>query len=810
MPPKLRKGETRDGLGSTSKRLTQPKLLQRSRTTGHQQSPQKEPSSPPPPARRVSARNATIGIPKPREDQVASPGRQRRGAFRLGPLGSALPTTNITSLRTVWSVARKTFEQEKQAGNEAGNAEADSEDAECRAERSGERHKTKLQMMFHSILVGTKKAYKAQHTAENLAAELKSQMKGQREQTGTEDPADSDGSESMASSDSESDAHAEVDMAANHLCADLENLVKDAFAGCSGIQKDQVTHQLKSVLSMAAHINSDMKELLASMERRSKELMEMQSLFSESTKEARRLARASVEVQGKKDDDRQVVIQTPSEQDCDSPGANMRRESLAVINERKAVLSFAARRLKGALKKKVAIAGERSPDSPRRSMAAGSFKMAILADRLTSDSKKNRLTRSIDTFRSTLKTAVRSMQKRGSMADGDAALTKLLDQVTLFESTMVTAADAVEDIKAKKEHEELTRSSEDSRLQSPALASRRHSFGESPLSRGRFGSDLMVSNENSMSPTSSSTPMLSPTVIGLRSEGNESGHGAHSMTSFLKSPMARKSLSSAPETGAMPISPASYVSPRSGMFPSLETPALSPPTSPVLSPKFAEARPESADSGLMPWDPELLFEYPKREAPPTPVCQRWEEPPEIGSVAYVTEDAFLLECAAAASGLRWPDIVDGRPDVQKLGCSGTVVKVSLADMTAQLSRGIGWVPIRALEGFEDWRPAKKVLEWELTVRHQAQRRHGKLSSLLQLAPQWQESIQGEGCKAPKKLTKLPQLPLESILPAFCPVGKSSSPRSRRISDVVRTTGTFVVKKKKMLAPLPLPLPGLDL
>lgn len=75
---------------------------------------------------------------------------------------------------------------------------------------------------------------------------------------------------------------------------------------------------------------------------------------------------------------------------------------------------------------------------------------------------------------------------------------------------------------------------------------------------------------------------------------------------------------------------------------------------------------------------------------------------ELGLPVCVTGDAELLERECRASGLEWPDGGDGLPRISKLGMRGYIGDLDFSDNTAEISEAVGWLPIRALAGFESW------------------------------------------------------------------------------------------------------------
>lgn len=77
--------------------------------------------------------------------------------------------------------------------------------------------------------------------------------------------------------------------------------------------------------------------------------------------------------------------------------------------------------------------------------------------------------------------------------------------------------------------------------------------------------------------------------------------------------------------------------------------------------------------------------------------------PQRGVWVRVTTDAALFERECMASGLSWPNLVDGPPRSTRLGAQGFVEKIDFSDLTVDLSDDVRWVPIGALVGFENFR-----------------------------------------------------------------------------------------------------------
>lgn len=71
--------------------------------------------------------------------------------------------------------------------------------------------------------------------------------------------------------------------------------------------------------------------------------------------------------------------------------------------------------------------------------------------------------------------------------------------------------------------------------------------------------------------------------------------------------------------------------------------------------------------------------------------------PVEGQEVVLTSDVERMQAEFAALGKRCL-----RSQASKAGQAGRVTKVNLPDGTAQIDRGIGWTPIRALVGFETW------------------------------------------------------------------------------------------------------------
>ena len=78
----------------------------------------------------------------------------------------------------------------------------------------------------------------------------------------------------------------------------------------------------------------------------------------------------------------------------------------------------------------------------------------------------------------------------------------------------------------------------------------------------------------------------------------------------------------------------------------------------------------------------------------------------IGDLVAVTTDEqiFEKECKASRIGSSWSHEMNQ----QKLGAQGEIMKVDFRDCTVEMDDDIGWVPIKALVGYENWSSAKKL------------------------------------------------------------------------------------------------------
>jgi hypothetical protein len=71
----------------------------------------------------------------------------------------------------------------------------------------------------------------------------------------------------------------------------------------------------------------------------------------------------------------------------------------------------------------------------------------------------------------------------------------------------------------------------------------------------------------------------------------------------------------------------------------------------------------------------------------------------VGMTVKVTTDVDKHERECKALGMSWPDKANGEPRTTQLGREAVVT--SERDGKAQLPDGLGWVPIRSLDGYED-------------------------------------------------------------------------------------------------------------
>jgi len=83
-----------------------------------------------------------------------------------------------------------------------------------------------------------------------------------------------------------------------------------------------------------------------------------------------------------------------------------------------------------------------------------------------------------------------------------------------------------------------------------------------------------------------------------------------------------------------------------------------------------------------------------------------EHRPKNGMRVCVTADAAVYEQECRASQLSWPNLNDGQPRRSRMGREGCIEKIDISDMTACISDGVSWVPIRALVGFENFKALK--------------------------------------------------------------------------------------------------------
>lgn len=88
----------------------------------------------------------------------------------------------------------------------------------------------------------------------------------------------------------------------------------------------------------------------------------------------------------------------------------------------------------------------------------------------------------------------------------------------------------------------------------------------------------------------------------------------------------------------------------------------------------------------------------------------------LGQKVMVTADEQHLEKCVREVGMQWPMGPSGRPWSRKLGLTGKIMRVDYNDCTVELDDGKGWVPIRALAGYENWSSGESESEEEAPTR----------------------------------------------------------------------------------------------
>jgi len=80
--------------------------------------------------------------------------------------------------------------------------------------------------------------------------------------------------------------------------------------------------------------------------------------------------------------------------------------------------------------------------------------------------------------------------------------------------------------------------------------------------------------------------------------------------------------------------------------------------------------------------------------------ERRDSDVSVGQEVRVTSDERRLEKCVKGVGMQWPTGPSGRPWTRKLGLTGKIIQVDYKDLTVELDDGKGWVPIKAIVGYE--------------------------------------------------------------------------------------------------------------
>jgi hypothetical protein len=97
---------------------------------------------------------------------------------------------------------------------------------------------------------------------------------------------------------------------------------------------------------------------------------------------------------------------------------------------------------------------------------------------------------------------------------------------------------------------------------------------------------------------------------------------------------------------------------------------------------------------------------------------------DVGMEITVTSDEDLFKNKCKVAGLSWPFRTNGEPRLTETGKTGNIKSIDMTDDTVELTKDIGWVPIRALVGYENW---EQVHDGEVTcILSKSMKRHGFL------------------------------------------------------------------------------------